>query len=292
MQDFILSTSSTADLPKSYVEEHGLNYLKFSLIISDEQYPDDFADAMPAGVFYNRLRNGEMSRTSMINTSTFEENFRGFLDAGKSILHIEFSSALSGSYENAAAVARKLNPEYQDRGVRVVVIDSLCASLGQGLIVDYARRMRDEGKSLDEIAAWVEANKLKLIHWFTVNDLDFLRRGGRVSGFSAFLGGMLKIKPVMDVDNLGRLIPLYKVRGRKKAIKTLFEKMVADIDHPEGQQVFISHGDCIEDAEKLADMVREKWPSVNVMINYVGAVIGSHSGPGTLALFYIGKKRT
>ncbi|MBQ9942727.1 MAG: DegV family protein [Christensenellaceae bacterium] len=290
MSKFILTTSSTADLPNSYLEQHNVGCVRFSFLISDEEYKDDFVTSMPAGVFYNRLRNGEMSRTSMVNAASFEEFFRGYLDRGESILHIEFSSALSGSYQNAAVVAKKLNKEYAD--AKVIVIDSLCASLGLGLLVDYARRMRDEDKDLDETAAWVERNKLNVIHWFTVDDLDFLRRGGRVSGVSAFLGGMLKIKPVMDVNNEGRLIPLYKVRGRKKAIATMVEKMKADAIDPKNEPIFISHGDCMDDAKRLAGLIKEEWGADVQLINYVGSVIGSHSGPGTLALFYMGKKRT
>ena len=171
------------------------------------------------------------------------------------------------------------------------MVDSLCASLGLGLLVDYAVRMKEEGKSIDEAAGWVEENKLHIIHWFTVDDLNFLKRGGRVSGVSAFLGTMLKIKPIMDVDDQGRLIPHFKVRGRRKAITGMFEKMKEDILHPEGQRVFISHGDCLKDAEFLAGLIKDEFAIDSVLINYVGPVIGSHSGPGTLALFYYGKQR-
>lgn len=229
-----------------------------------------------------------MSRTSLINADAFEKAFREILESGRDILHIEFSSALSGSLQNARTVAEKLNPLYENK---IIVVDSLCASLGLGLLVDYAVRMKEEGKSIDEAAGWVEENKLHIIHWFTVDDLNFLKRGGRVSGVSAFLGTMLKIKPIMDVDDQGRLIPHFKVRGRRKAITGMFEKMKEDILHPEGQRVFISHGDCLKDAEFLAGLIKDEFAIDSVLINYVGPVIGSHSGPGTLALFYYGKQR-
>lgn len=288
MSDYIISTSSTTDLPESYIKEHGILSLPFSFIISDEQYEDNFGNSMPAPVFYNRLRNGEMSRTSLINADAFEKAFREILESGRDILHIEFSSALSGSLQNARTVAEKLNPLYENK---IIVVDSLCASLGLGLLVDYAVRMKEEGKSIDEVAGWVEENKLHIIHWFTVDDLNFLKRGGRVSGVSAFLGTMLKIKPIMDVDDQGRLIPHFKVRGRRKAITGMFEKMKEDILHPEGQRVFISHGDCLKDAEFLAGLIKDEFAIDSILINYVGPVIGSHSGPGTLALFYYGKQR-
>ena len=288
MSDYIISTSSTTDLPESYIKEHGILSLPFSFIISDEQYEDNFGNSMPAPVFYNRLRNGEMSRTSLINADAFEKAFREILESGRDILHIEFSSALSGSLQNARTVAEKLNPLYENK---IIVVDSLCASLGLGLLVDYAVRMKEEGKSIDEVAGWVEENKLHIIHWFTVDDLNFLKRGGRVSGVSAILGTMLKIKPIMDVDDQGRLSPHFKVRGRRKAITGMFEKMKEDILHPEGQRVFISHGDCLKDAEFLAGLIKDEFAIDSILINYVGPVIGSHSGPGTLALFYYGKQR-
>ena len=290
MSNFILSTSSTSDLPESYAQKHDLVVLPFSFIISGQEYKDDFNKSMACREFYDRLRSGEISKTSMINSQDFEVSFRAGLDAGRDILHIEFSSALSGSYQNAKTVADQLNQEYKDQ--KVIVIDSLSASLGLGLLIDYAVSLRDEGKDIDGVASWVEQNKLHMIHWFTVDDLNHLRRGGRVSGVTAFLGTMLHIKPVMDVDDLGRLIPHFKVRGRKKAIAALFQHMQQDIVNPEGQRVFISHGDCIDDANLLKQMILDGLPGIkDVLINSVGPVIGSHSGPGTLALFYMGKKR-
>lgn len=288
LSDYIISISSTADLPENYIKENELECLPFSFIFNENEYEDDFGKSMPAKIFYARLRNGETSRTSMINNSAFEEKFSSILESGKDILHIELSSALSGSYQNAKTVADKLNPIYKNK---IIVIDSLCASLGLGLLIDYAVGLKKAGKSIDEVAEWVEQNKLHIIHWFTVDDLNFLKRGGRISGVSAVLGTMLKIKPVLDVDNQGRLIPHYKVRGRKNAISSLFEKMKEDILNPDGQKVFISHGDCLEDAEALAAMIQAEFSIDSMIINYVGPVIGSHSGPGTLALFYFGKQR-
>lgn len=286
---FALSTSSTADLPNNYYEDHDVGKLCFTFQFHTHEYDDDFASSMPASVFYNRLRNGEVSHTSMVNAAKFEDYFKSILDSGRNLLHIEFSSALSGSYQCAASVAKKLNAKYKEVGV--TVIDSLSASLGLGLIVDTARRFRDEGKTIEETAEWVEANKLRFIHWFTVTDLDYLKRGGRIKPSSAFFGNMLKIKPILDMDDSGRLIPLYKVRGRKKSIRSLFEHVEEDLIEKENDRIFISHCDCEEDALKLKDMIQEKYPKITVLVNYVGAVIGSHAGPGTLAIFFIGKKR-
>ena len=282
MSEYLLSTSSTTDLPKWYIEQNNLLFFSFSFDMEGKEYRDNFGEDMPVKDFYANLRSGIDSTTSMINRAAFEAGFIPYLEKGVDILHIEFSSALSGSYQNARAAAEELNGKYPGK---LTVIDSLCASLGQGLLVDYAVQMKKAGKSLQEVAEWVEANKKNIIHWFTVDDLNHLRRGGRISKASAFFGTMLQIKPVLDVDDAGRLIPHFKVKGRKKSILEMFNRMKEDI------KVFISHGDCLEDAEALKAMITEHFKIDNVLINYVGPVIGAHSGPGTLALFYMGKQR-
>lgn len=290
MSKFILSTSSCADLTESYAKEHNIVCLPFTFLIEGKEHPDDFGHSMSYTDFYTKVRAGEPSTTSMINAEAYEEYFKSAIAGGLPLLHIEFSSALSGSYQNAKNVADKMNGEFGEK--RIYVIDSLCASRGLGLLVDYAVNMRDADKTIEEVAEWVEGNKLNLIHWFTVDDLNHLRRGGRLSRASAFFGSMLKIKPVMDVDDRGRLIPHFKVRGRKKSILTMVEHMQMDIKNPDGQTVFICHGDCIDDAEFLKAKVLESFPTIKeVAIHYTGPVIGSHSGPGTLALFYMGKER-
>ena len=288
MSEYILSTSSTSDLPKWYVEENNLLYFSFSFDMEGKEYKDNFGQDMPVKDFYAKLRAGIASTTSMINRAAFEKGFIPYLEKGIDILHIEFSSALSGSYQNAATAARELNEKYPGK---LIVIDSLCASLGLGLLVDYAVKMKKEGKSIEQVAEWVQANKKNVIHWFTVDDLNHLRRGGRISKASAFFGTMLQIKPVLDVDDEGRLIPHFKVKGRKKSILEMLNRMKEDIKDPDGQTVFISHGDCEEDAEALKAMIQEHFNIDHVMIGYVGPVIGAHSGPGTLALFYMGKQR-
>ena len=288
MSEYIISTSSTADLPKSYVEENGLLYFPFSFDIEGKEYKDNFGQDMSVKDFYARLRQGASSTTSMINRAAFEQGFIPHLEKGTNILHIEFSSALSGTYQNAVSAAQDLNEKYPGK---LIVIDSLCASLGQGLFVDYAVQMKKQGKSMQEVADWLEANKKNIIHWFTVDDLNHLRRGGRISKASAFFGTMLQIKPVLDVDDEGRLIPHFKVKGRKKAILELLNRMKEDIKNPDGQTVFISHGDCEEDAQALKAMIEDTFQVGHVMINPIGPVVGAHSGPGTLAHFYMGKQR-
>lgn len=290
MSKFILSTSSTADLTESYAQEHDIECLPYSFLLDGTEYMDDFGRSLSYKDFYAKVRGGSTPTTSMVNAAAYEKYFRSELDNGNDILHLEFSSALSGSYQNALTVAERLNAEYKDN--KVIVIDTLCASRGLGLLVDYTRKLRDSDKTVDEAADWVEKNKRNLIHWFTVDDLNHLRKGGRLSRGAAFFGTMLKIKPVLDVDDKGRLIPHFKVRGRKKSITAMVEHMKTDIKDPDGQTVFICHGDCIEDAEHLADLVREAFPSItDIQIHYTGPVIGTHSGPGTLALFYMGKHR-
>lgn len=291
MSDYIISTTSTTDLPESYAEENQLAFMPYNFMLAEEEYKDDFGKSMPFDQFYGRVRDGEMPSTSMINREIYEQHFCHLLSQGKDVVHIEFSSALSGSFDNGKQVADELNQsgKYPNK---VYFIDSLCASMGQGLLVDYAVKLKGQGKSAEELAAWLEENKKTIIHWFTVNDLNHLRRGGRLSKASAFFGTMLKIKPILDVDDRGRLIPHFKVRGRKKAIAGLLDRMKQDIYVPEGQTVFISHGDCIDDAKKLESMIREAFPQIGeIVINYIGPVIGAHSGPGTLALFYKGRSR-
>jgi len=240
--------------------------------------------------FFDMERGGELPTTSQLTPDEITQVFDSVLSSGRDLLHIEFSSGLSGSYNNVKLVADEMRVKYPDR--KVFVVDSLCASLGLGLLVDYAVNMRDAGKHIDETAKWVEANKLGLNHWFTVDSLGHLRRGGRVTGATAFVGSLLHIKPVLNVNYEGHLIPREKEQGRKRALKCLVEKMEEYIFNPEGQHIFISHGDDLEAAENLASMVKEKFPKTgDIMIAPLGAVIGAHAGPGTIALFFMGKSR-
>lgn len=287
MLNYCISTSSTSDLPADYIEKHDIPVIKYTYTMGHKEYKDGDMDPKS---FFDLEREGELPTTSQLTPDEITQIFDSILSSGRDLLHIEFSSGLSGSYNNVKLVADEMRTKYPDR--KVFVVDSLCASLGLGLLVDYAVKMRDAGKSVDETAKWVEANKLGLNHWFTVDSLSHLRRGGRVTGAAAFVGNLLHIKPVLNVNYEGHLIPREKEQGRKRALKCLLEKMEEYIYKPEGQPIFISHGDDLEAAEHLASMIREKFPSVGeIMIAPLGAVIGAHAGPGTIALFFMGKTR-
>ncbi len=284
---YIISTDSTADLPMSYVKEHGLAVQFLSYSFGDTVY--DIDTQMDSHDFYMRMRSGEMPTTNACIPDQVQKSFEGFLKEGYDILHISFSSGLSASHNNARIAANELAELYPDR--KVVVIDSLCASLGQGLLVHYAVTMKEQGKSLEEVASWLEENKLHLCHQFTVDDLFHLHRGGRVSKATAILGTLINVKPVLHVDNEGHLTSVCNVRGRKKALLKLVEHMGEQMGNYQNDIVFISHGDCPEDAQFVANQVKERFGIDNILIDYVSPTIGAHSGPGTVALFYLGKER-
>jgi DegV family protein with EDD domain len=286
MLNYCISTSSTSDLPVEYIEKHQVPVMKYTYTLNHKEYKDGDMDPK---VFFDMERDGHLPTTSQLTPDEITQFFDSILSSGRDLLHIEFSSGLSGSYNNVKLVADEMRAKYPER--KIYVVDSLCASLGLGLLVDYAVNMRDAGKSIDETAKWVEANKLSLNHWFTVDSLSHLRRGGRVTGAKAFVGNLLHIKPVLNVNFEGHLIPMEKEQGRKRALRCLVEKMQEYVYKPEGQHVFISHGDDIEAAEHLAAMIKEKFPGVEIMISSLGAVIGAHSGAGTIALFFMGKTR-
>ena len=230
-----------------------------------------------------------MATTSAVNVGDYTEALTPFLEAGKDVLVLAFSSGLSATCNSARIAAQELNEQYPQQRVRVV--DTLCASLGQGLLVWHAAKLKQAGKSLDEVGDWAEENKLRLCHWFTVSDLHFLKRGGRISPATAVLGTMLSIKPVMHVDDEGHLIKVGTARGRGASLKALVDHMAETADDPGNQVVFISHGGCLEDAQKVAQDVTARFGTQEVVINYVGPVIGAHSGPGTVALFFLGSMR-
>jgi DegV family protein with EDD domain len=287
MQSFVIGACSTSDLPQEYIVKNEIAVVKFTFMIDHKEYKDGDMDAH---TFFDLERDGHLPTTSQVTPDEYMSLFDRILSAGQDLLYIAFSSGLSGSCNNAKLVAEELRVKYPDR--KLYVIDSLCASLGQGLLVDYAVKMRTAGKSIDETAKWIEANKLGLNHWFTVDSLSHLRRGGRVTGAAAFVGNLLHIKPVLNVDYEGHLIPREKEQGRKKALRCLIDKMSEYVYKPEGQSIFISHGDDIEAAEKVAAMVKERFPQVGeIMISMLGTVIGAHSGAGTVALFFMGKSR-
>ena len=289
MANYVIFTESTTDLSPEMINELGLIVLPMQYRIGEETYFDKVGGGLTQVEFYNKLRGGDSATTAQVNPGIFEEEFDKVLAQGKDILYIGFSSGLSGTYNSSLIAKDTMAEKYPER--KIVCIDSLCASMGEGLYVWYAAKMRDEGKDIDQVAAWLEENKLNLCHWFTVDDLNHLKRGGRVSPTVAFVGTLLGIKPVLHVDNEGHLINVSKVRGRKAALDALVAKMGETAINPAEQMVFISHGDCLEDAEYVKTQISEKFGTKDFKINFIGPVIGAHSGPGTVALFFIGSER-
>lgn len=290
MKDYIIVTDSTTDLTSSQINELGLSVIPLKFRINDEEY-SDLADKSEIRFedFFGMLRKGKQSTTSQISPSEFIDAVEPFVQNGKDILYIAFSSALSGTYNSACTGAELLKEKYPDVNIRV--IDSLSASGGEGLLVYLAVQKKREGYDLDKLADWLENERLHLCHWFTVDDLNHLKRGGRVSAVTALLGTTLSIKPVLHVDNEGRLINVKKVRGRKQSLDALVDMMDETAINPTEQTIFITHGDCMEDAKYVADSVKSRFNVKDVVINPLGPVIGSHSGPGTMALFFWGTTR-
>lgn len=289
MNNFKISVCSTADLPESYIKEHDLCVISLSYMFGEELYKR--GQDLPEQVFYNKMRSGLMPTTSQINPADAREAFIECLKETNEILQIAFSSGLSGSYNSLKIAADELMEERDD--IRIVVVDSLAASLGEGLLVHKAVEMKKAGKSLDEVVEWLEKHRLNLVHMFTVDDLFNLQRGGRVSKAAAIFGTMVNIKPVLHVDNEGHLIPLEKVRGRKKSLNRLVDLMETKMGAFKEQNdiVFISHGDSYDDAKYVADEVKKRFGIDQFIINYVSPTIGAHSGPGTIALFFLGDER-
>lgn len=286
---FKIITDSTADLPVSYLEENDIGCLHLSYILDGETYGKE--KELGFGEFYALMRDGKMPTTSQVNPEQAKSYFEEVVKDNDEVLYLAFSSGLSGTYNSVVVAANELMEEQPDK--KIVVIDTLAASLGEGLLVYKAVEIRAAGKSLDEVAQWVEDNKLHLVHAFTVDDLFHLHRGGRVSKASAVLGTLISIKPKLHVDNEGHLILLDKVRGRKKSLTALVDYMEEKMgSYREQNDIFmISHGDCLEDAEKVRDMVKERFGIEKCLIRHVGPTIGTHSGPGTVALFFLGEER-
>ena len=291
MREYVLMTDSCCDLPDQMAKDLQLEVLPLTMHMDGQDYPNTLDGAAISNEeFYRRIRAGKMATTSAVNVGQFEDAMSAILEQGKDILCISFSSALSTTYQSACIAAESVQAKYPEGRIRV--IDSLSASLGQGLLMYLtAHKKLEENLTLDQLGDWVEENKLHVCHWFTVDDLNHLKRGGRVSGAAAFFGTMLNIKPVLHVDDAGHLIPMEKVRGRKASLDALVAHMEKDAVDPASQTVFISHGDCEADAEFVADEVRRRFGVQDIYINYVGPVIGNHSGPGTLALFFLGSRR-
>lgn len=290
MKNFIITTDTTSDLPEDYIIKHNLGILSLTYTMENVTY--DWEHPMNVQEFYQKMRDGSLPTTSQVNPTTAKDFFTKLArENDADILYIAFSSGLSGTYNSARIAAQEL--EEEGFPYKIVVIDSLCASLGEGLLVHKAVCMLENGVSLEETAKWVEENKLHIVHNFTVDDLNHLYRGGRVSKTAAFFGTLASIKPILHVDNEGHLIPLQKVRGRRKSLTALVDSMEKQMGRYRNQNdiVFISHGDCLDDAQILADMIKERLGINSFLINYVGSTIGAHSGPGTIALFYFGEYR-
>ncbi|HJH42834.1 DegV family protein [Rubneribacter badeniensis] len=289
--DFEIVTDSSSNLKEEMIDEFGLHILPLTFMVDGEQYQSYLkGEHTDLKQFYTMMREGKVITTSLPSLADSEALMRGLLEQGRDVLYLGFSSGLSGTYEAIELLTKQLAAEFPDRKVHAV--DTLAASGGQGLLVWHAVQRARAGASIDEVRDWVEANKLHLAHWFTVDDLMFLFRGGRVSRTSAWAGTMLNIKPVMHVDDEGHLIPMEKVRGRKKSLNALVDHMEKTGCAPIGEQmVFITHGDCIEDAEYVAEQVKTRFGVKEVVISYVDPVIGAHSGPGTMALFFLASER-
>ena len=288
MQNYIILTDSGTDFTDELVKECDVEKIELSLILEGEEpKPDNEVDKKE---LYTMLRAKKKATTSAVNTEDFKKVMRPYLEDGKDILYLGFSSGLSSTYHAGKVAAEDLLEDFPDR--KIYTVDTLCASLGQGLLVYHAAKMRQSGATIEEVRDFAENRKLNLCHWFTVDDLFFLKRGGRVSAATAVLGTMLGIKPIMHVNNEGKLIKVETARGRRASIDALCEKARASaIEAKDKLVAFISHGDCEDDAKYLAEKMKTEVGFKDVIIGYVGSVIGSHSGPGTLALFYLGAER-
>lgn len=287
MKEFVITTDSTVDLPKDFLEEKGVTVLALSYILDGVTYQD--MDGLSGKEFFDKIRNGSLPTTSQVNPEEARAVFEEIVKEGKDILHIAFSSGLSGTYNSCRIAGEELMEDYP--GARVVVIDSLCASMGEGLVLYKALELKEQGKSLEEIAAWVEENKLHICHNVTVDDLFHLHRGGRVSKATAVLGTMVKIKPIIHMDNEGKLMVIGKERGRKKSIVNLVDRMEKQMGDYDNSVCMITHGDCEEDALYLKSLLEERFGIKQVIIHGIGSVIGSHTGPGVLAVFFMGNER-
>ncbi len=293
MSSYVLTCCSTADLPKEYFKKHNIPYACYHYMMDGEEYLDDLGESIPFNEFYQRIADGSMPTTSQINISEFMAFFEPFLQEGKDIIHISMSSGISGTCNSALNAKEELLAKYPERTIKVV--DSLAASSGYGLFLDKLVEMRDEGKSLEELYLFAEDYKLKLQHWFFSTDLTHFKRGGRISATAATLGNILNLCPLMNVDYMGKLIVRQKIRGKKKVIAEIVNKMIelAEGGKDYNGKCFISCSACEDDARKVADLVEATFPNLNgkVEINSIGAVIGAHTGPGTVALFFWGEKR-
>lgn len=293
MNNYIISCCSTADLTKEHLDTIDVKYICFHYEMDGVPYTDDLGQTIPFDEFYDRMANGAETKTSQVNVDEFLHFFEPYLEQGLDILHICLSSGLSGVFNSASIAMKLLHEKYPQR--KIYIVDSLGASSGYGLIMDTLSAMRKNGRNIDEAHDWIEEHKLNLHHWFFSTDLSFYIKGGRISKTSGTIGTLLNICPLLNMDNLGKLIPRFKIRGKKKVFQEIVAKMeqYAEDGTSYSGKCYISQSACYEDARAVADLIEEKFPNLkgNVLINNIGTTIGSHTGPGTVALFFWGKKR-
>lgn len=287
MSDYVVTVNSTVDLPKEWLAERNVPVIPLKYTIDGETYED--MAGLSSKEFFQKLRDGKMATTSQINPEEAREALEPFLKEGKDVLHLAFSSALSGTCNSMRIAAEELKEEYPER--KIIVIDTLCACLGEGLLLYYVLKLKKEGKTIEEVESWVEENKLHICHNVTVDDLNHLQRGGRISKTAAVLGTMVQIKPMIHMADDGSLQVVGKERGRKRSLNKIVDKAVEQSKGWEQDIVMITHGDCLEDAQYVAELVRAKMGIENILINNIGTVIGSHTGPGVVAVFCMGNKR-
>ena len=294
MSQYVITCCSTADMQESFFRERNIPFVCFHFTVNGEQYPDDLGKTMPFSEFYGLMHKGAQPTTSQVNVDEFIGFFEPFLKEGTDVLHVSLSSGISGAYNSACVAREQLSASYPDR--RIEIVDSLGASSGYGLLMDMLADVRDGGASFEEAHAWAEENKLNVHHWFFSSDLTFYIKGGRISKAAGMLGTILGICPLLNMDAAGHLIPREKIRSKKKVIREIVDKMINNARDGLNYsgKCFISNSDCLEDAQTVAGLVESSFPHLNgkVLINSVGTVIGSHTGPGTLAIFFIGDKRT
>ena len=290
MRDYVLMTDSCCDLTDYMARELELEVLPLTMHMDGQDYPNDLAgSAISNEEFYKRIRAGKLATTSAVNVGQFQDAMRKILESGRDIVCVSFSSALSTTYQSAVIAANDLRPEFPEAEIHVV--DSLSASLGQGLLLYLASEQKKKGLSAEELAAWAEQTKGSICHWFTVDDLNYLKMGGRVSATTALVGTMLSIKPIMHTSDEGKLVPVSKVRGRKASLKALIDKIAELGIEPSEQVMFICHADCEVEARAVAEEMKARYGVKEVYINYIGPVIGSHTGPNTMGLFFVGTQR-
>ncbi|SKB46025.1 EDD domain protein, DegV family [Acetoanaerobium noterae] len=290
MRDYIIVTDATSDIPNEMANELNVKVVPMSFSLGEKNY-NHYPDYRELDIktFYDKQRAGQTSLTTQINVAVYLDFFEEIIKSDKEVLYISFSSALSSTYQSSVLAAKELNEKYPD--FKIITIDSKAATLGETLLVKLAAQKKSEGMNIEDLSKWVDDNHLKVCHYFTVDDLNHLKRGGRMTAMTAFIGTALDIKPILHVNDEGKLIPLDKVRGRKKALKVLFNYLAELSENLEEQTIFIGHGDCIEDARYLESLIKEAYKVKEVIIHPIGPIIGSHTGPGAITLFFLGKHR-